>query len=287
MSDPTRHLDAEIQDLLDGRLDSAAEADVRAHLAVCGACNEELQRLAWLKRRLRALPASTGAAPDLESIADLESIVRDALDREVSGRPADAAAADAAGTTPVRPNPPRHVRIAGSWLTAAAAASILLAIAGGLAAWWWHAPRPAEVGRDYLAVAANTLPLTHATSDPRALQRYYAAQGGVPTGVYDLGMMNYTLVGGRVHPHRGQPGTLTLYEGTNGERLICEMYFAPPPSRAPVARRTSHGVEFTVYRHGETVMVFWDEGPVTCVLVARMEPEALLRIAFAKAGRRS
>jgi anti-sigma factor RsiW len=282
MSDPTRHFDGEIQDLLDGRLDSAAEAGVRAHLEVCGACHEEFQRLAWLKRRLRALPLST------EAPADLEGMIRDALDAEASGRPTGAAAVDAASTRPVRPIPPRNARVAASWLTAAVAASLLLAIAGGLAAWWWlHAPRPTEVGRDYLAVAAGTLPVAHATNDPRALGRYYAARGGVPTGVYDLGMMQYTLVGGRVHAHRGQPGTLTLYEGANGERLICEMYFAPPPSRAPVARRTNNGIEFTVYRHEDTVMVFWDEGPVTCVLVARMEPDALLRIAFAKAGRRS
>jgi hypothetical protein len=63
------------------------------------------------------------------------------------------------------------------------------------------------------------------------------------------------------------------------------MYFAPPPSRTPVVRRTYNGVEFTVYQHEEVVMVFWDEGPVTCVLAARMDAEALLSIAFAKAGR--
>ena len=47
------------------------------------------------------------------------------------------------------------------------------------------------------------------------------------------------------------------------------------------------GIEFTVYRHGDVIMVFWDEGPVTCVLAAIMDPEALLQLAFAKAQRQS
>jgi len=283
MSDPTRHVDEQMQELLDGRLDPAAEADVRAHFAVCSVCHDEFQRLAWLKGRLKSLPLSTEAPPDLESM------IRDALNREESDRPTAIATAAAPATTPPgRPALSRDAWMARPWLTATVAASVMLVIAGGLAVWWWfHAPRPVEVGRDYLSVAAGTLPVDHNTRDPRDLQRYYTARGGVPAGVYDLGMLGYTLIGGRVHAHRGQPGTLTLYEGTNGERLICEMYFAPPPSRDPIVRRTYNGIEFTVYRHEGVVMVFWDEGPVTCVLVAKMEPEALLRIAYAKAGRPS
>ena len=261
MSDPARHPIGQIQELLDGRLDPAAETDVRAHLAACSACRDELRRLEWLKGRLKALPLTSAAPPDLEAS------IHDALDREAFIAPALAAR---------------------SWFAAAVAASVILTIAGGLTMWWWlHAPRPAEVGADFLSVAASALSVDHATSDPRDLQRYYAARGGVPAGVYDLGMMRYTLVGGRVHAHRGQPGTLTIYEGADGQRLICEMYFAPPPSRAALVRRTHNGIEFTVYRHEEVVMVFWDEGPVTCVLMAKMEPGALLRIAFAKAGRPS
>ena len=65
------------------------------------------------------------------------------------------------------------------------------------------------------------------------------------------------------------------------------MYYAAPPSGSPVDRRTHKGIEFTVYRHGDVIMVFWDEGPVTCVLAAIMDPEALLQLAFAKAQRQS
>jgi hypothetical protein len=61
------------------------------------------------------------------------------------------------------------------------------------------------------------------------------------------------------------------------------MYYAAPPSGAPTERRTHKGIEFTVYRHGNVVMVFWDEGPVTCVLAAIMDSEAVLQLAFAKA----
>jgi anti-sigma factor RsiW len=259
MSEPTPHLGDELHELLDGRLDPARAAIVSAHLDACDACRHEWQRLRWLKTRLRAL-AETPAVPD-----DLDLAIRAALDRDHPARP----------STIVR------------WTVAAGVAALLaLAIAGGL--WWWlRAPTPVEVAADYHAVTTGTLGLEQATADPRALERHFAARGGVPARVYDLGMMRYRLVGGRVHAHRGQPGTIAVYEGANGERVICEMYYAPPPSRAPVERRTHNGIDFLVYRDGDLIMVFWDEGPVTCVLTATMDAEALIQLAFAKAVRQS
>jgi anti-sigma factor RsiW len=291
MTEPTPHLGDEIQELLDGRLDPAREAVVRSHLAECDVCREHWQHLEWLKERLRAMASSAPLPADL---ADLEAAIRGALDRERPELRADAAAhldqVSTGSTTPSSSpsslSPPR--RAWRSPLTRAAGLAALLVVTIGAGLWWWfRPPTPVEIGDDYVALAEGTLRIEAATADPRALERYFTAQGDVPNRVYDLDMMRYTLVGGRLQPHRGQPGTLAVYRGAHGERVICEMYYAAPPSAAPVDRRTHKGIEFTVYRHGDVIMVFWDEGPVTCVLAAILDPEALLQLAFAKAQRQA
>jgi anti-sigma factor RsiW len=278
MTEPTPHLGDEIQELLDGRLDPARETVVRAHLATCDICRQDWQRLEWMKTRLRAM----STVPEVP--ADLAPAIRTALDRERAERPSDVGSLGASSAIlPPRPRRVWRVRLA---LAAGLAALLAVAIAGGLF-WWFRPPSPAEVAGDYVSLAEATPHVMYATPDPRELERHFVAQGGVPARVYDLGMMQYRLVGGRVHSHRGQPGTLAVYQGTRGERVICEMYHAPPPSHAPIERRTHNGIEFTVYRHGDIVMVFWDEGPVTCVLASIMDPEALVQLAFAKAARQS
>lgn len=282
MTEPTPHLGDEIQDLLDGRLDPAREAAVRSHLAECDVCRQHWQRLEWLTQRLRGLADSAPAVP-----ADLENAIRGTLDREHAELRASAVAhLDQASTASAAPSSLQSPRRR-AWRTQAAraaglAAVLVVTIGAGL--WWWfRPPTPVEIARDYVSLAEGTLRIDAATADPRALERYFTAEGGVPNRVYDLDMMRYRLIGGRVQPHRGQPGTLAVYRGDHGERVICEMYFAAPPSRAPGDRRTHNGIEFTVYRQGDVIMVFWDEGPVTCVLAAIMDPEALLQLAFAKA----
>jgi anti-sigma factor RsiW len=260
MTEPTPHLGDEIQELLDGRLDPAREAAVRSHLAECDVCREHWQHLEWLKQRLRAI-ADPAPLP-----SDLDAAIRGALDRE-------------------RPESRRTWRP--SLTLAAGLAALLVVTIGGGVWWWFRPPTPVEIARDYVSLSDGTLRLEAATAAPPTLERYFTARGGVPNRVYDLDMMRYTLVGGRVQPHRGQPGTLAVYRGEHGERVICEMYFAAPPSGTPVDRRTHKGIEFTVYRHGDVIMVFWDEGPVTCVLAAIMDPEALLQLAYAKAQRQS
>lgn len=277
MTEPTPHLGDEIQELLDGRLDPAREAAVRSHLSECDVCREHWQRLEWLKQRLRAT-ATSAPVP-----SDLETTIRGALDRERPDLPARSSFADSPSESAIlRPSRPR--RVWRSSLTLAAGLAALLVVTLGAGLWWWlRPPTPVEIAGDYVSLAEGTLRIDSVTADPRALERYFTAQGGVPNRVYDLDMMQYTLVGGRVQPHRGQPGTLAVYQGPRGERVICEMYYAAPPSGAPIERRTYKGLEFTVFRHGDVIMVFWDEGPVTCVLAAIMDSEALLQLAFAKA----
>ena len=263
MSEPTPHLGDEIQELLDGRLDPARETAVRAHLATCAECRQDFERLEWLTTRLGRL-ADGVAVPN-----DVESTLRAALDREPHDRSSS-----------------RRVW-RGRWAIAAGLAALVVVAIGGGWLWWLAPPNPPEIARDYSTVAADARGLDYRTADPHELERRFVAHGGVPGRVYDLGMMQYTLVGGRVLAHRGQPGTLAVYQGPRGERVICEMYFAPPPGATPIDRRTHNGIDFTVYRRGDIVMVFWDEGPVTCVLASTMDAEALLQLAFAKAARQT
>lgn len=280
MTEPTPHLGDEIQELLDGRLDPARETAVRAHLAACDDCREELERLTWLKTRLRALADVAAVPTDLEStIRTALNLNQEELERPLAIAPADVSSASAAAA-------PRRVWRARVVLAAGIAALLTVAIGGGLF-WWLAPPSPAEIAKDYALLAAAELHVDYPTTNPSELERRFAARGGVPGRVYDLGMMQYTLVGGRVHAHRGQPGTLALYHGPRGERVICEMYYAPPPRATPIDRRTHNGIEFTVYRQGDIIMVFWDEGPVTCVLASIMDLEALVQLAFAKAARQS
>lgn len=281
MTDSTPHLGDEIQDLLDGRLDPAREADVRAHLAACDRCRAEWRQLEWLKTRLRGMEVPS-ALP-----ADLDASIRAAINREPREQTSVHDVASSASRPPASvAEPPRRVwRV--RWLIAASVAALLV-LAIGSAAWWrLQPPTPAEVAEDYSALVRGTLRLGLTTSDPRTLEQYFASQGGVPTRVYDLGMMRYTLVGGHASRHRSHPVTMALYQAPDGARLVCEMYAAQPPSRVPIDRRTHNGVAFTVYRKGDITMVFWDEGPVTCVLVSTIDPEALVQLAFAKAVRKS
>jgi hypothetical protein len=53
----------------------------------------------------------------------------------------------------------------------------------------------------------------------------------------------------------------------------------------PAPRTASHnGIAFRVYRHGALTAVYWADGDLICVLVSDIDSEALLALAFAKAG---
>jgi hypothetical protein len=53
----------------------------------------------------------------------------------------------------------------------------------------------------------------------------------------------------------------------------------------PAPRTANHnGVAFRVYRSGALTAVYWAEGDLICVLVSDIDSEALLALAFAKAG---
>jgi anti-sigma factor RsiW len=77
MTDPAtcQAYEADLSALLDGELEPAREAEVRAHAAGCARCAERLARLARVDEALRSLP-------DAETPADLAERLRVRLDEE-------------------------------------------------------------------------------------------------------------------------------------------------------------------------------------------------------------
>ena len=144
---------------------------------------------------------------------------------------------------------------------------------------------PAQAARDQEAITRGAVPLELVVADTAELERFFAARGlGFPVRVFDLAMMGFTLEGGRVDPFDGRPGVLYVYRNAAGQRLVCRMY-AGRPERIPRTSdvREHGGFRFHVFHEGERTIVFWQEGPVICVLVGTLPSEQIVALAFAKA----
>jgi anti-sigma factor RsiW len=263
MNDQRNHLGATLQDFLDGRLDAAGQAEVRAHLDDCRQCRGRLEALRWVR------DVALKRLPDQEVPGTLAGRIAAALDAE------DERTRPAARSTRAR-----------RWRTWAGAGAVLAAAA--LAIVLLFLPRPDltdTAAHDFEEYSSGRLDLDLRSSDPAAVETMFAA-GGIDfrTRVFDLGMMEYRLIGGRIHRLRGRPSALFAYRGPGGRDLVCQMYQGwlddlPPPEE----RREHNGISFRVYRAGALTLVFWQEGEVVCVLVSDASPEAVIQLAFAKA----
>ena len=264
MSREPPHLGEEIQDLLDGRLDTAARSRAEAHLEACDACQRE-----W--RALRAVKeAAQSVAKEHDVPADLASRVVAALDRE------DQDAARALTPAPGAVGKGRRVLFYG--LLAACLALVVFFLAG-------RPDLPSSAARDSIAYRAGRLPLDLSTENHQELERFFAAHGiSFRTRVLDLAMMNYRLVGGRVQKLAGRPSALFVYRGEGNKLLICQMYEGDVKELPDGAERREHdGIEFLLYRKEGETLVFWQEGNVTCVLASDIPSEEVIALAFAKA----
>ncbi len=264
MTDKVNHLGATLQDFLDGRLDDTRLVEVRAHLDGCPQCRSDLEALRWVRDvALKQLPGEE---------------VPPALAARV------AAALDAAdGRT--RPAARWTSRWWWRWATAgallAAAAVTLLLLSRP------RADLVDAVARDFAEYSNGNLALDLRSSDGTAVESLYA-RGGIdfPTRVFDLGMMGYRLVGGRIHRLRGRPSALFAYRGPEGRDLVCQMFegrLAELPRSVDV--REHNGITFQVYRAGRLTLVFWQEGAVVCVLASDAESDAVIQLAYAKAAK--
>ncbi len=270
----TRHFKDELQELLDHRLNPAARLAVETHLEACAECRRELEALRWTKQFARQTYAAESAPARLP--AKLEDNILKALALED----------DSAQTV-----------LPGSWWRqrrALLAYGFVLLAGVALTLTYFifrtqfrHAPDlPSVVAQDFRAYQAEKLPLTLQTGEVKALERFFTASGlAFNTRVFDLGMMNYRLVGGRIHQLNGRPSALFVYRGPAGQSLLCQMYPGlvtelPPPT---AGLRENNGIRFYLYRVNGLTAVFWQEGAVTCVLTSDIAPEEVVQLAFAKA----
>jgi anti-sigma factor RsiW len=144
---------------------------------------------------------------------------------------------------------------------------------------------PSEVARDYRDYKADRLTLMLKTEDVKAMEKFFSEEG-IPyrTRVFDLGMMSYRLLGGRVHKLTTRKSAFFVYRGKGDAILVCQMYPGQVTELpAAAVQRENKGIRFYVYRLKGLTLTFWQEGAVTCVLTSDIDPEELLQLAFAKA----
>ena len=266
MPAPDRHFKDEIHDLLDGRLDAAARLEVERHLETCEECRRAFDAMRWTKK----FAAKRFGAPP-EAPAELRDRILGALRAE---------AAPAKIITP----PPSRWRPR-TMLALASAAVLMISAVLAFVHFTRKPPMPAvmaDLHRDY---QAQRLTLEFTTSDVKEMESYFASHGvAFQTRVFDLGMMKYQLVGGRVDRGRPKPAALFVYRGADDRVLVCEMFagkMAGLPAGAEV--RQHQGFRFQIYRNGDRTAVFWPEGAILCVLISDGPPEEVIQLAFAKA----
>lgn len=265
MPTPPRHYRDELQDWLDQRLDAATRGEVERHVQTCAECRREYEAMAWTKQQTKRRLVTADAPTELR-----EKILQSLrADRPVSGAET---ARPAVWRRELRP------------LLAAAAVVLLAAI---LAAVYFLKPAalPEVVARDYRAYQAQQLALELATADVKAMETFFADHG-VPfdARVFDLAMMNYQLVGGRVQQPGARSRALFVYRGPANQKLVCQM-IAGRVDELPkgATLRVHKGHSFHIYQKDGVTAVFWQEGAVVCVLVSDVEPEQVVQLAFAKA----
>jgi mycothiol system anti-sigma-R factor len=269
MPTPHRHFKEEIQLWLDGRLDASTCAEVQRHLETCAECRRELDALNWTKH-LAARPANAVAAPE-----ELRAKILRSLRAEAAPPAAEVKIKSARA-----PFWKINFRPALAWSSAVG----LLAVLGAL--YFSRSPEIlAAVGDNFRDYKNQKLALELPTGDVREMENFFAAHGVAgPTRVFDLGMMKYQLIGGRVEKFHHQPAALFVYRGADNQILHCRMYpgvAAELPAGATL--RENHGIQFRVYQRGGVTMVFWPEGKIICALSSDIAAEDVVQLAFAKA----
>jgi anti-sigma factor RsiW len=249
--------DEDIQDLLDGRFRSVRRAEIEAHVANCPRCGETLATLSWARQAVARLPMH-------EPPPELLTQVARALDQEARPMPRVA----------------RKLHRIGWALGLATAAAVAI-----LFVWRRPANIPDAVARAYSTYATSALRPDTVTGDGPALQAFFARHGiTFATRVFNLDMMGYRLLGGRIHALGKGPSALFVYHDASGRILLCQMYEGSL-SQLPAGgeAREHNGIAFRVYRSGALSLVFWQEGAVVCVLASGASVEEVMQLAYAKA----
>jgi anti-sigma factor RsiW len=250
------HVHPPLDDFLTGRISADDRRRIEEHLAGCEACREERERLATTRELLRHF-SEAEAVP-----TDVAAAVSTALRRE-SGR-----------AMPFRRG------VIGIGIAAAAAVVVIAVLllrkpTGDL---------PTAAVHDLQSIAAGAAPLELRTSDTAEMQKWFDARLDFPTRVFDFGMMRYQLIGGRIDEVAAHRSALFVYRHANGAMVVCQMYRGRTDELSREAERRVHdGIDFFIYKRGKATVVFWQEGPVVCVLASEIPREEAVSLAFAKA----
>ena len=266
MSDQN-HFKAELQALLDNRLEAATRAEVERHLAACSDCQHELEALRWTKELSGRFAAKVKAPAELRA-----KILRDihAAARPTISKPEKISAWQWFIQPRLRPY--------------FASAALVIAL-GAWLLWPGTLTLPGLVAQDFRALQTQQLALEFSTGDVKKMESYFTQRGlAFNTRVFDLGMMNYRLEGGRIAPSQRQPRAQFVYRGPANQSLLCQMFVGRVtalPAGATV--REDHGIRFHIYEAKGLTSVFWQEGAVVCALISDIPQSEVVQLAFAKA----
>lgn len=291
MESSSKHLRDKLQELADGRLVHEDLASAREHLEQCAQCERELRALIWAKGEFRK------SYPILPVPSIVRSNILAALDNEdrLSVFPASISGWSFLTTR-------RTVLAFGVLaLFGFAGFALFFAVREDLtsknvevAEFTLPSPTPVAIryneipqqaSNDFLDYKSRQLPLVLKTTNVSRMEKFFAENGiDFETRVFDLGMMGYRLVGGRVNRLHDRTSSLFVYRGEKGETLVCQMYpgkVAELPRQASI--REDNGISFFVYSESGITTIFWQEGNVICVLASDIDQEKLVDLAFAKA----
>jgi len=261
-------------DYVDSRLDDGARQDVERHINRCPQCRLEVERQTAAKRAMSRLSAPE-MAPDFARRLETAIAAEPLPPGEAHTVPSTTGQTEAHVSAAPQPLLSRR------WLLGLGAAAAV-----GIVAWIYGRRNPslpqaaADAAR---AHGEGTLTLTSTMTDADALNTDLGARAGFPVRVFDLGMMGFALRGGRLWAIGDNPSALWVYAGAAGE-LVCQMFRGSIEDLPePVESRSERGFTFLVYHvYGET-QVFWQEGPVVCVLASNLPSEDVIQLAIAKA----
>jgi anti-sigma factor RsiW len=256
----------DLQLLLEGRLPKERSAALDTHLAGCARCRVELDAIERVRSTLRAsLPS--------------QPVPEDVSKRIFAAIEAEARAAGHARPEALDVSRRVFVKRAGA-----------LAIAAGLVALLARLrPRGpiATATADFRRFSSEGSTLDLTTTVPSALEAFFRTRDiGFSARVFDFGMMGYVLEGGSVRSMSGRDSALFAYRGADGLGLVCQMYPGSLENLEEAAsERLINGIDFRVYERDGFTLVFWEEGPIVCVLATEEGPASALDLAVAKAIR--
>ena len=247
------HPTAELHDLADGRLDDQARPRVEQHVRDCAECQRDWEAITAIKRAVARLPQvavplgfDTKLAAALDAVANAQPAATSGVETSQSGRSATRASAQ--WRSPWT-----------RWAAPIGIAATIIVVA--MLAWWPRSTNlPSRAAADVADYTAGRLEMANVERDASALNRYFAERVSFPVRVFDLGMMGYTLVGGRVHTIGSHESALWVYRGSGGS-LICQMYSGSATELpAPAETRTANGFTFLVYHEAGGTQVFSRQG---------------------------